>query len=193
MKPTQTARLRRHVSSSNLITTDATLLAGCGMLGACGGSNDDNNVPDSTKSAFTGKVTTNQHNGVSDDLPAIGLGANGLAPTTALATVNPTAPMAAELRRLATCANYRALVDAVAEGGYDTLYGPGIDVSGSVMQDPGMIPSTEYMAYSGDGAGWQNVMSFVQIPGSFDVNNPCIITATSSGLRGIYGATLAGE
>ncbi len=28
----------------------------------------------------------------------------------------------------------------------------------------------------------------IQVPESFDINNPCIITGTSSGSRGIYGA-----
>src|SRR5260370_21334635 len=40
----------------------------------------------------------------------------------------------------------------------------------------------------------QNVTLMVQIPASFDRNNPCMITATSSGSRGVYRAIgTAGE
>jgi len=193
MKPTRTARLRRHVSPSNLIAVGAVLLAGCGVLSACGGSNDGNNVPGNTKPAFAGKVTINRYDGISDDLLTAGLGASGLASATAPAIANPTAPPAAELRRLAIYANYRALVDTAAKGGYGTLYGPNVDASGNVTQGSGMIPGTEYVTYSDDGTGQQNVVLLVQIPDSFDVNNPCIITATSSGSRGIYGAISTGE
>lgn len=193
MKPTRTARLRRHVSPSNLIAVGAVLLAGCGVLSACGGSNDGNNVPGNTKPAFAGKVTINRYDGISDDLLTAGLGASGLASATAPAIANPTAPTAAELRRLAIYANYRALVDTAAKGGYGTLYGPNVDASGNVTQGSGMIPGTEYVTYSDDGTGQQNVVLLVQIPDSFDVNNPCIITATSSGSRGIYGAISTGE
>ncbi|MEE2978308.1 MAG: 3-hydroxybutyrate oligomer hydrolase family protein [Pseudomonadota bacterium] len=193
MKPTRTARLRRHVSPSNLIAAGAVLLAGCGVLSACGGSNDGNNVPGNTKPAFAGKVSINRYDGVSDDLLTAGLGASGLASATAPTIANPTAPTAAELRRLAIYANYRALVDTAAKGGYGTLYGPNVDASGNVTQGSGMIPGTEYVTYSDDGTGQQNVVLLVQIPDSFDVNNPCIITATSSGSRGIYGAISTGE
>ncbi|MBL4780557.1 3-hydroxybutyrate oligomer hydrolase family protein, partial [Ralstonia sp.] len=103
------------------------------------------------------------------------------------------APTAAELRRLAIYANYRALVDTAGKGGYGTLYGPNLDASGNVTQGSGMIAGTEYVTYSDDGTGQQNVVLLVQIPDSFDVNNPCIITATSSGSRGIYGAISTGE
>lgn len=193
MKPTRTARLRRHVSPSNLIAAGAVLLAGCGVLSACGGSNDGNNVPGNTKPAFAGKVTVTRYDGVSDDLLTAGLGASGLASATAPTIANPTAPTAAELRRLAIYANYRALVDTAAKGGYGTLYGPNVDASGNVTQGSGMIAGTEYVTYSDDGTGQQNVVLLVQIPDSFDVNNPCIITATSSGSRGIYGAISTGE
>src|SRR5438046_219863 len=40
----------------------------------------------------------------------------------------------------------------------------------------------------------QNVTMMAQIPATFDRNNPCIVTATSSGSRGVYGAIgTAGE
>lgn len=193
MKPTRTTRLRRHVSARNLMAAGAVLLAGCGVLSACGGSNDGNNVPGNTKPAFAGKVTINHYDGVSDDLLTAGLGASGLASATAPTIANATSPTAAELRRLAIYANYRALVDTAAKGGYGTLYGPNVDASGNVTQGNGMIAGSEYVAYSDDGTGQQNVVLLVQIPDAFDVGNPCIITATSSGSRGIYGAISTGE
>lgn len=193
MKPIRTAHLRRHVSASNLIAVGAVLLAGCSVLSACGGGNDGNNVPGNTKPAFAGKVTINRYDGVSDDLLTAGLSASGLASATAPTIANATAPTAAELRRLAIYANYRALVDTAAKGGYGTLYGPNVDASGNVTQGSGMIAGSEYVTYSDDGTGQQNVVLLVQIPDSFDVSNPCIITATSSGSRGIYGAISTGE
>ena len=192
MKPTRTAGLRQHVSASNLMAAGAVLLAGCSVLSACGGGNDGNNVPGNVKPAFVGQVTTNHYDGVSDDLLTAGLGASGLASATAPSIANATAPTAAELRRLAIYANYRALVDTAAKGGYGTLYGPNVDASGNVTQGSGMIAGSEYIAYSDDGTGQQNVVLLVQIPDSFDVSNPCIITATSSGSRGVYGAISTG-
>ena len=193
MKSTRTTRLRRHVSATNLAAAGAMLLAGCSVLSACGGGNDGNNVPGNVKPAFVGKVTTNHYDGSTDDLLTAGLGASGLASATAPTIANPTAPTAAELRRLAIYANYRALVDTAAKGGYGTLYGPNVDASGNVTSGSGMIAGSEYVAYSDDGTGQQNVVLLVQIPDSFDVNNPCIITATSSGSRGIYGSISTGE
>jgi len=39
-----------------------------------------------------------------------------------------------------------------------------------------------------------NVTMMVQVPSSFDQGKPCIVTATSSGSRGVYGAiATAGE
>ncbi|ANH73766.1 D-(-)-3-hydroxybutyrate oligomer hydrolase [Ralstonia insidiosa] len=193
MKSTRITRLRRHVSVTHLAAAGAMLLAGCSVLSACGGGNDGNNVPGNVKPAFVGKVTTTHYDGSTDDLLTAGLGASGLASATAPTIANPTAPTAAELRRLAIYANYRALVDTAAKGGYGTLYGPNVDASGNVTSGSGMVAGSEYVAYSDDGTGQQNVVLLVQIPDSFDVNNPCIITATSSGSRGIYGAISTGE
>lgn len=68
-------------------------------------------------------LQTTRYDGVSDDLLTAGLGKTGLAgPQPAIA--NPAAPTAAELRRLAIWANYRALVDISANGGYGRFWGP---------------------------------------------------------------------
>src|SRR5256885_8028043 len=57
-----------------------------------------------------------------------------------------------------------------------------------------MIAGEESLAYDDDGTGQVNATMMVQVPASFDVNNPCIVTATSSGSRGVYGAiATAGE
>ncbi len=186
-------------------------MAASGVIGlaACGGGNDDNsagnhgnaggngnnngNTVSNTKPSFVGTVTVRRFDGVSDDLLTAGLGASGLASATAPAVANAVAPTAAELRRLTIYNNYRALIDTSAKGGYGTLYGPNVDADGNVTSGNGMVAGAEYVAYSDDGSGQQNVVLLVQIPDAFDAAHPCIITATSSGSRGIYGAISTGE
>jgi hydroxybutyrate-dimer hydrolase len=106
-------------------------------------------------------------------------------------------PTAAELRRAALYNNYRAIVDMTAAGGYGTLYGPNVAADGTVTAGDGKIAGAEYIAYSrgaeGAGAPPQNVVLMVQVPASFDPRRPCIVTATSSGSRGVYGAISVGE
>jgi hydroxybutyrate-dimer hydrolase len=90
--------------------------------------------------------------------------------------------------------NYRALVDISTNGGYGTLYGPNVDVNGTPQLTQGKIAGEEWLAYDDDGTGRLNVTMMVQVPSSFDADNPCIVTATSSGSRGVYGAiATAGE
>lgn len=136
------------------------------------------------------RVTT--YDGVSDDLLTGGLGKTGLAgPAPAIA--NPAAPSAAELRRLAIWSNYRALVDMTANGGYGRFWGPNIDADGNDTLGEGKVAGTEYLAYD-NGGGRENVTLMVQVPAHFDPAKPCIVTATSSGSRGVYGAvSAAGE
>ncbi|PHV10405.1 3-hydroxybutyrate oligomer hydrolase family protein [Chitinimonas sp. BJB300] len=154
------------------------------FLLACGGNtSDDRNV----KPSWLGDIVSQSYDGNSDDLLTAGLGKTGLAgvrPNFA----NPAAPTAAELRRDAIYNNYRALVDMTITGGYSRLYGPNIDTSGNDTLGEGKIAGTEYSAFADDGTGRQNVTLMVQIPASFDKANPCVITATSSGSRGMYGA-----
>jgi hydroxybutyrate-dimer hydrolase len=92
------------------------------------------------------------------------------------------------LRRATIYSNYRALVDMTANGGYGSLYGPNVDNSGNATLGEGLIAGEEHIAYADDGTGKQNVTLMVQIPAGFDKNNACIVTATSSGSRGVYGA-----
>jgi hydroxybutyrate-dimer hydrolase len=186
MKATQGKRLRVALLAA---------IAASGVIGlvSCGGGNESSNTPVNVKPSFVGTVTVTHFDGVSDDLLTAGLGASGLASATAPTVASPTAPTAAELRRLAIYNNYRALVDTKANGGYGTLYGPNVDANGNVTAGSGMVPGVEYVAYSDDGSGQQNVVLLIQIPDAFDPANPCIITATSSGSRGIYGAISTGE
>ena len=68
------------------------------------------------------------------------------------------------------------------------MYGPNVDKTGVVTGSEGKIAGTEYIAYADDGHGRQNVVVMVQVPDSFNLANACVVTATSSGSRGIYGA-----
>jgi len=134
------------------------------------------------------------YDGNSDDLLTAGLGKTGLASATAPAIANPAQPTAAELRRLAIWSNYRALVDMSANGGYGRFWGPNVDLNGNDTLGEGKIAGKEYLAFADDGSGTQNVSLLVQIPASFNPDQPCIVTATSSGSRGVYGAiSAAGE
>ncbi len=171
----------------------ATLAALPLVISACHHGNssfgDENAKPDYIK----GAIVSATYDGTSNDLLTAGLGKTGLA-GAAPAVAVPTAPTVTELRTLAIYNNYRALLDMTANGGYGLLYGPNIDISGNNTLGEGKIAGDEHIAYADDGAGAQNVTLMVQIPASFDVENPCIITATSSGSRGVYGAIgTAGE
>ncbi|MBQ0935417.1 D-(-)-3-hydroxybutyrate oligomer hydrolase [Ideonella paludis] len=136
---------------------------------------------------WRGPIAVASYDGVSNDLLTAGLGKTGLM-GAAPAYANPLAPTAAELRRNAIYTNYRALVDISALGGMGVLYGPNIDAQGADTLGEGKIAGTEYIVWADDGTGAQNVTLMVQVPTSFNPARPCIITGTSSGSRGIYGA-----
>jgi hydroxybutyrate-dimer hydrolase len=160
------------------------------LVAAAGWSRAVNRLPD----FVSGPIRSTHHDGVSDDLLTGGLGASGLAAAVPPAFANPVAPTAAELRTRAIYNNYRALVDTTTGGGYGVLYGPSIDVTGAPTLGQGKVAGTEYLAYADDGTGRENVTMMVQVPDSFDPAHPCIVTATSSGSRGVYGAiATAGE
>ncbi|MCM5680683.1 D-(-)-3-hydroxybutyrate oligomer hydrolase [Schlegelella sp. S2-27] len=162
----------------------AVLAAGCG-----GGSNGDGL---NAKPSYVGDVGITEYDGTTDDLLTAGLGQSGLAgvlPDPA----DPASPTPAELRRAAIYNNYRAMLDMTAAGGYGSLYGPRLDAQGNDTGGEGRIAGSEFIAYSDDGTGRENVTLMVQLPASFDPEHPCIVTATSSGSRGIYGAISTGE
>jgi hydroxybutyrate-dimer hydrolase len=134
------------------------------------------------------------YDGASNDLLTGGLGKTGLGAAAPPAFADPLNPTAAELRTRAIFNNYRALVDISPKGGYGLLYGPNIDLSGADTLGEGKVAGDEYLAYADDGSGRKNVTMMVQVPSSFDPANACIVTAVSSGSRGVYGAiATAGE
>ena len=138
-------------------------------------------------------VLGTHYDGVTNDLLTAGLGKTGLGSPVAPGFVDPLHPTAEELRRLAIYNNYRALIDPTPGGGYGTLYGPNVAADGTATAGEGRIAGDEYIAYEKAG-GRRNVTMMVQIPDTFDPGNACIITAPSSGSRGVYGAiATAGE
>ena len=155
-------------------------------LSACGGNGDPVELTN-IKPAYLGAIVTASYDGSADDLLTAGLGKTGLggvAPTVA----DPAKPTPAELRKLAIFNNYRAILDITVAGGYGTLYGPNVDAKGVITTNEGKIAGTEHIAYSDDGTGKQNITMMVQVPATFNPANPCIVTGTSSGSRGVYGA-----
>ena len=158
-----------------------TLLA----LAACG----SNHAPEELNQmpGYLGTITRADYDGKTNDLLTAGLGKTGLA-GAAPAYANVEQPTPLELRRNAIYANYRAVLDIAANSGYGTLYGPNVDASGNAGTGEGLIAGSEYIAYADDGTGKKNVTLMVQVPASFDPDQACIVTGTSTGSRGIYGA-----
>ena len=175
-------RLHRPIARATLAATlGAGWLAGCHDGG--GGPIDVNVLP-----ANLSAVKRTSYDGASDDLLTGGLGKTGLAAAAAPAAANPAAPTAAELRKIAIWNNYRAISPVATKGGYGVLFGPNIDRNGADTLGEGKIAGVEYLAYADDGTGTKNVTLMVQIPASWDRTRPCIVTGTSSGSRGVYGA-----
>ena len=100
------------------------------------------------KPAFLGTVTKTTYDGAADDLLTAGLGKTGLGAAAAQPPLNPAAPTAAELRRLAIFNNYRAILDISPKGGYGVLYGPNVDSNGNNTLGEGKIAGVEYLAYA---------------------------------------------
>src|SRR5262249_44964560 len=133
-------------------------------------------------------VLHTHYDGVTNDLLTAGLGRTGLGSATPPPIADPLHPTAAELRRLAIYNNYRALIDPTTGGGYGTLYGPNVAADGTVTSGEGLIAGDEYISFEEQGDGHTRVTMMVQVPDSFDPTSGCIITAPSSGSRGVYGA-----
>lgn len=141
-----------------------------------------------------GPILHKHYDGVTDDLLTGGLGKSGLAIAASPPFADPLHPTAAELRTRAIHDNYRALVDTSSGGGYGTLYGPNVTADGTVTSSEGLIAGDEFIAFAGAASGRVNVTMMVQVPDGFDPANACIVTAPSSGSRGVYGAIgTAGE
>ncbi len=173
----------------------AALMAASLTLGvtACASDGGQRHRPNQRPSFIHGDIRSTVYDGVADDLLTAGLGTAGLASAVPPGYADATQPTAAELRRHAIYVNYRALVDTTANGGYGTFYGPNVNAAGNATAGDGKVAGIEVLAFSDRGDGERNVTLMVQLPASFDVRNPCIVTATSSGSRGVYGAISVGE
>ena len=183
---TQGDSLKSRLSLIFVGAVGATTLAGCGS---------GNEVVLNTPPAFvSGVIQRTSVDGSSNDLLTAGLGKTGLQSAVSPTVADAASPTSAELRRLAIYNNYRALLDMTTNGGFGVLFGPNIDANGVIGTGEGKIAGVEYIAYADDGTGKQNVTMVVQIPASFNPDSPCIVTAASSGSRGVYGAiATAGE
>jgi hydroxybutyrate-dimer hydrolase len=139
-----------------------------------------------------GAIAKHCYDGVSDDLLTAGMGQVGLmnSPPSAADPENPTP---AEIRRATIINQYKGLVDLRAKAGYGTLYGPAVSSRFSTPSSDGKVAGKEYIAYADDGSNRQNVTMMVQIPDTFDRENPCIIVIASPGSRGVYGGIAVGE
>ncbi|WP_020406136.1 3-hydroxybutyrate oligomer hydrolase family protein [Hahella ganghwensis] len=168
--------------------TTLRLLAFGGAIALLTGCYELNTRPD----YIVGDPQVTYYDGQSDDLLTAGLGVTGLQGGAPL-PADPMFPTAAELRRLAIYNNYRALLDTTTSGGFGRLYGPNIS-AGKIQSHGGKIPGKEYLVMTDQSGLYQNVTVMVQIPDSFDPENPCLVLGASSGSRGVYGAIgTAGE
>lgn len=176
MRNLASARLRASLS-----------LIGLALLAACGGGDDGGVpvIPLNERPSWLGTISSASYDGNTNDLLTAGLGKTGLA-AAAPAVTDANDPV--QLRRLAIHTNYRAIVDITANGGYGTLYGPNVTSDGQITTSEGKIAGTEFIAYADDGTGKQNVTLMVQVPSNFNPTAGCIVSATSSGSRGVYGA-----
>ncbi len=157
-----------------------TVLCACGAGEA--GADEFHHLP----SFIRGTPVTTHYDGVSNDLLTAGLGASGLQSSTPPSVSSP--PTAEELRGLAIWTNYRALVDPTTAGGYGVLYGPSVDIYGNPTLGQGLIAGDETLAYAAENGASTPITLMVQVPDSYQPDQGCIVTAPSSGSRGIYGA-----
>ncbi|SIS42274.1 3-hydroxybutyrate oligomer hydrolase family protein [Neptunomonas antarctica] len=157
------------------IGRSAPVIGLCVVLSGCNSSSLITTA--TTGIPFTlGEVVSNYYDGKTDGLLG-GFGLSGFQTPPAGFYADAANPSAAELRRHNIYLSYTGLVDQSDTGGFGRLYGP---------MDDTTYAGYEYLAYVGKGINRAIVM--VQVPDSFDVNNPCIIAAPSSGSRGVYGA-----
>jgi len=138
-------------------------------------------------------VIRTHYDGVTNDLLTAGLGRTGLQGPGVPGFADPLHPTAEELRRRAIFVNYGALVDVSTAGGYGTFWGPNVDADGTVTTGQGLIAGDETIAFLAQPDG-SRITVMVQVPDTYDPVRGCIVTAPSSGSRGVYGAiATAGE
>jgi len=139
------------------------MLSGCATPGV-NGSGADREFAD---------VRETLHRG-DDDLLTAGLGLAGLrTPSPPLVGTEMEEPE--RLRRLAIHSNWRGLVDLTATGGF-----------GEEAELP-RVPGREFHAFHTLPGRRHPVRLMVQIPDTFDPDQPCLVVAPVSGSRGIYG------
>ena len=121
-----------------------------------------------------------------DDLQTAGLSKDQLAKPFDLqhSIQDPLAPTVAELRRLAIHSNYTAIMETTTDGGFGLLFGPDRN---------GPVHGREYLALARATPDDDVVTLMVQIPTTFDLRHRMIVTAPSSGSRGVYGAISMAE
>ena len=179
----------------------SALVLGSVVLGGCGGSGSSpapnvlpSGIAELGVTTYPAVAVGSGATATTQDLLTAGLGRTGLGAAAAPAYADPLNPTALELRRNGIYANYRAILDFSANGGYGSLFGPNVDIAGNVTASEGLIPGQEYLAALDDGTGRKRVAIAVQIPDSFNKAAPCIVLGPSSGSRGVYGAVgTAGE
>lgn len=139
---------------------------------------------------IVGSIDAKYYDGVSDDLLTGGAGLEGLMDPKPPGFYDNFSPRVDDLRKNALHGNYRGLHDTTEAGGFGRLMGPNIGPEGENDGTDGTIAGWEYIAFEDDGDPdvTANVTMMVQVPDSFDPEDPCIVTAPSSGSRGVYGA-----
>ncbi|GAC1483371.1 MAG: hypothetical protein NVS2B11_08880 [Acetobacteraceae bacterium] len=172
-------------SPTRVLLLSCVCLVGLGRVGAAEEADERRSVP----FRILSPIVRTHYDGQTNDLLTGGLGATKLAGAAAPAVSTP--PTAEELRTLAIYNNYRALVDVSPGGGYGLFWGPSIPLTGTGTD--GRIPGDETLAFALQPDG-SRITLMVQIPTAFDPAHACIVTAPSSGSRGVYGAiATAGE
>ena len=134
-----------------------------------------------------GPITVRVTDGVTDDLLTAGLGKTGLLGAQP-AFADPLQPTIDELRKVAIYQNYRGLIDPTTSGGFGTLYGPNVGPNGVQLPGDGKVAGKEFLAFMDNGSGQKNVSVMLQLPDTFDPENPCLVVGATPGSRGIYGS-----
>jgi len=172
---------KHHILHISIISA---LLAGC---------NSGGGLESDKPSYIKGDIFVQHYDGGSNDLLTAGVGQTGLTQASP-SFADPENPTVEELRRTTIVNQHKALIDTRLRAGFGSLYGPAVASRFAIPTNDGKVAGKEYLTYADDGTGQQNVTLMVQIPDSFNKGRPCIITAPSSGSRGIYGAVgTAGE
>ncbi len=116
------------------------------------------------------------YDGIHSDLLTAGLGLDGLRGPAPELNMNASADV---LRKASYYHQFKAMNDLTEAGGYGRLFG----ITGEYKP----VAGVEYWAQRRIKAGALHT-TVVQIPDGFDVENPCLIVAPSSGSRNVFGA-----